>query len=223
MKRHSWQLPALAVLAACRSVGCGPGAFVVEAKYPTEPTSLEPDSGLTFRIGRIEDARSFEEWTDKISQPVYQGTEPTGEQRPRIAGVKTTREGIEHIVLGQDQTLERIMGHMLGAAFRQAGHRQAKEGEEADLVVDATVERFWLWMTPDAMTIRIECTIQASVTVSWTGGEGAFEAVGYEDSRDVSKSPESYKFTLQEALFGFYADLASKAIQLEVAEGQPSG
>ena len=209
-------VPIPIVLCSLAAASCGSGALVIPAKYPTEPQSLEPDSGLTVLVKGAGDARAFEasqEWPESISSPLYFGTRPTDEDLARIVGARYGKE-VTNIHLPESQSVGSIVEDLLDVAFRQAGYRIAEEGDEADLVVEASIQQFWLWMTPGGMTIRIEASIQAQVTVTAKDGTVTFLASGHHDYTDASTSPDSYRFALDEALFDFYTDVSTRCLDL---------
>jgi hypothetical protein len=201
-----------AVVLVAASCGGGSG-LVLEAKYPTEPQTLEPDTGLTVRVVSVTDGRQFEDEATKLSQEAVWGEMLV--DRSRIVGAREKGKALENIQLAAGQSIEAIVQDIIEVAFRQAGYRVVDEGE-ADLTVQATVSRFWTWMTPEAMTMRVESSMQVSVMVSAPGGQSAFEVAGYHDSRDVGKSPESYRFAMNEALFDLYTNTAVMCLEVEV-------
>jgi hypothetical protein len=204
------------------STGCGPGFLVLEAGYPTEPQTLEPDSGIKVFIGEVTDDREFDMEAETLSVPSFWDA-PAFKDREYVVGAKSSSGGknLQNIYLEDGQTVESIVADMLGVAFRQAGYRIVKDEDKADLVVEASLKELWLWMTPGGMTIRIVSRIQADVTVTGEGGTKEMEAGGNHDSPDVTQTPDSYRFALQESLWAFYADLATQAINLEMPEAPP--
>jgi len=208
----------LLALALC-TTGCGPGFLVLEAGYPTEPQTLEPDSGIKVFIGEVADDREFDMQAESLSVPSFWDA-PAFKDRPFVVGAKSGSTGkkLQNIYLVDDQTVESIIAEMLAVAFRQAGYRLVDEESDADLVVETSLEEFWMWMTPGGMTIRIVSRVQASVTVTGKGGERVMEVGGNHDSPDVTHSPDSYRYALQESLYAFYAELATQCISLEMPE-----
>jgi hypothetical protein len=197
---------------------------VLEAQYPTEPQTLEPDSGIKVFVGEVTDDREFDMQAESLSVPSFWDA-PAFKDRPFVVGAKSGSTGkkLQNIYLEDDQTVESIIADMLGVAFRQAGYRIVEEEDDADVVVGASIGELWMWMTPGGMTIRIVSRIQADVTVTGPGGEQVLEVGGNHDSPDVTHSPDSYRFALQESLYAFYADLASQCIGLVIPEAPPEG
>ena len=208
-------LLALVMLAA----GCGPGFLVLEAGYPTEPATLEPDSGMKVFVGEVRDDREFDMQAETLSVPCFWDA-PAFKDRPYVVGAKSSSGGknLQNIYLVDGQTVESIIADMLGVAFRQAGYRIVDEEEKADLVIEASLKELWIWMTPGGMTIRVVSRVQADVTVTGKGGTRELEVGGNHDSPDVTQAPDSYRYALQESLYAFYADLATQAIKLEMKE-----
>jgi hypothetical protein len=77
-------------------------------------------------------------------------------------------------------------------------------------------------MTPGAMTIRVEAIVQAHVSIAGPTGNEEMDVSGYNDSRDVSKSPESYRFAMNEGLYDFFTILASRRSRADVLCPPPS-
>ncbi len=208
---------AILIAAALSTAACGPGFFAVEARYPTEPMTLEPDSGQTVFVKAVKDSRAFVAESTSLSVPVVWDDPPAKEQ-PQIIGARgDSVHAISNIYLPDGQDVESIVRHMLKAAFLQAGYDLADSEEDADLVAEADLGALWLWMTPSGMTIHVESIVQADVTVTGKGGTAEFQVDGYNDSPDAGTSPSSYQFALQEALYDFYDNLAARCISMEIA------
>ncbi len=209
---------ALALFAALLlgAVACASKAMILEAKYPTEPTSLEPDTKLTVRIGEVTDAREFESEPDKLSVPALWDEQMAKLSQAQVIGAHAgDGTNIANIYLTDGQNVKGIVHDLLAVALRQAGYTVVDD-EDADFTATARVDQFWVWMTPDAMTIRVEAIVQAHVSIAGPAGTEEMDVSGYNDSRDVSKSPESYRFALNEGLYDFFTILASRLIQLEM-------
>lgn len=208
----------LLALVACLT-GCGPGFLVLEAGYPTEPQTLEPDSGIKVYVGEVSDDREFDMQAETLSVPSFWDA-PAFKDQEYVVGAKSSSGGknLQNIYLVDDQTVESIIAEMLAVAFRQAGYRIVEEEDKADLVVEASLGELWLWMTPGGMTIRVVSRVQVDVTVTGKGGTRTMEVGGNHDSPDVTQAPDSYRYALQESLWAFYADLATQCIKLEMPE-----
>lgn len=201
---------------AMLTVSCGHKAMVLEPRYPTEPMSLEPETGITVLIGDIQDGRSFSSETEMLKQPCMWDEEPLTDDSSRVIGARAAQgKTPTNIYLPEGEKVEEIVKDLLEVALRQAGYEVIEEGEP-DLVVGATVDQFWVWMTPGAMTIRVESIVQTTVTVEGDGVAESFNIDGYHDSRDVGKSPESYVFAMNEGLFDLYTKLATTLIGAEL-------
>jgi hypothetical protein len=195
---------------------CGPGIFALEAKYPTEPAGFEPETGLAVFVSEVTDARVFEEESTSASAPVI-WDDPQKRPRPQIIGARgDSVRAVSNIYLAEGQDVETIVLHMLKAAFLQAGYDLAESEEDADLVAEAELKTFWVWMTPSGITIRVQSSVQADVTVTGKAGEAKFTVDGYNDSVDASTSPTSYQFSLQEALYGFYENLVARCMGMTI-------
>jgi hypothetical protein len=210
----------VAALAFSLCAACGSSTYVLEAKYQTEPKSLEPDNKITVFVKEAADDREFEDGPESLSVSAVWDETPLGDQS-RIVGARAGKE-IGNVYLSEDQSVGSIVADLLEVAFRQAGFRLADAEADADLVVTASISRFWVWITPDSMTARIESTIEAAVTVAGEGGEATFDAAGYHDSRDTSRTPESFRFTLNEALYDLYLNMATQCLELEPPVGEPA-
>jgi len=215
-----------ACIAACATLllvaACGSKHYILRADYPTEPMTLEPETGLAVWVAGVEDARTFEKDVEAISVPCI-WDDPPAEDVYHIVGARgDSLSNLSNIYLADEQRVDGIVEDLIEVALRQAGYDLAESEDEADLVAEATIEEFWVWMSPGPMTIRVESRVQVTVVLTGEGVEEELEVSGYHDSADVAKSPESFQFALDEALHDLYTHVATAFIQLDVEPGSPA-
>lgn len=207
---------AILSIAAIATAACGPGFFEVEARYPTEPQSLGPVNDQTVFVKGVTDAREFAAESTSIAVPVVWDDPPARDKKQIIGAKGDSTHPITNIYLPAGQDVESIVRHMLKAAFVQAGYDLADTEGGADLVVEADLKAFWVWMTPGGMTIQVQTSVQADVSVRGKAGEAEFEVDGFNDSTDAGNSPASYEFSLQEGLYDFFGNLSTKSLTMKI-------
>lgn len=217
-KLSGFQVTAAAVVLLLFAAGCGSGVMTLKAKYPDNPSKRHPPTQKTVLV-KVTDARRFQAHTSSITQPTYSGAAPSDQEKVRIIGAKSGEGGKDFagIYLDETQTVKSIVSDLMRVALEYAGYKAVTTAEQAegepDIVADVSIFNFWVWMIPGTMTISVLTDIQIEASMeSKDGGTLSIKARGFHEDPDVSKSRESYRFALNEALNHLLINLQDSCI-----------
>jgi uncharacterized lipoprotein YajG len=217
MKKSSFvTLAALAVLAVL-AAACGSGSATMKANVPDNPSKRYPSVGKTVLV-KVSDDREFQPQPVPLSVHSYAGEKPLAGRLARVIGAKSGVGGkdFENLLLDETQTVKSLVLNQARVAFEYAGFDAVTTAEDAggapDFTADVSVAKFWVWMTPGTMTISVTADIEAEIAVTSAEGSWTMSARGFHEDPDVSKSPESYRFALNEALHVFLQQLQEECM-----------
>ena len=140
--------------------------------------SPPPDSdtqlnGKTVVIEFVRDNRQFQEnpQTQDIPSLGFGGAaSATDEIKKRAIGRKRNGFGkaLGDILLEEDQTVETVIDAALKTAFAEKGYKVLTEKSKTDdtITVDASIEKFWAYMTPGFWAITLSSDISTDITLN---------------------------------------------------------
>ncbi len=161
-------LAAAALLAAPAACASGPRG-VVDVRV--EPAA-NPEGGSAFRIGRVRDARVFDQdpgagtWTPSLAGDAVDDPDRAARAmaRRRVEGNYASGDNIS---LPEGQTVAGVVAEAVGRGFREAGQRVLAPGDpgyDAAPAIDVDVIQFWGRMRPDLHGVRFDFRTQVFVT-----------------------------------------------------------
>jgi uncharacterized lipoprotein YajG len=165
------------VMVLAMMTGCATNRSIVSLERPETGAAVQP-SGKTVYIKEVADKREFQDNppSQEIPSLGFEGASAaTDAVKKRAIGRKrnTFGKAIGDFLLEEGQTVESVVGAALRHAFKNMGYTPVSSPAEvkADtVVVSASVEKFWTYMTPGFWALTLSCDIATTVTVEKAGG-----------------------------------------------------
>jgi uncharacterized lipoprotein YajG len=148
---------------------CATNRGVVRLDVPA-PTMETPLNGKTVIINSVTDNRQFQEnpKTQDIPSLGFGGAAgSSADIKKRSIGRKRNSFGkaLGDILLEEGQTVETVITSALKRSFSEKGYKILEGQNQTDntIVVDASIEKFWAYMTPGFWAITLSSDISTDI------------------------------------------------------------
>lgn len=209
----------VSLLGCVALAGCATSRSEIRLSTPTttQPAAAQA-TGKVAVIRSVKDERAFEQAPSEPSTPSlgFEGAaQAAADTKLRAIGRKrnTFGQALGDVLLQGGQTVEAVVRENLAAALRQSGYQlvEPPSAQEAALVVDVHIKKFWAWVNPGFWSITANTNIETDLDVA--GKAGAVNvSVHYQDSRQfvtdgtwievVDKALEAYRAEASQKLGG---------------------
>ncbi|MBA3027552.1 MAG: hypothetical protein FP816_01890 [Desulfobacteraceae bacterium] len=155
------------------SIGCATNRGVVSLKQSVTTVPVQ-SSGKKVFIKSVTDQREFQEnpATQDIPSLGFGGaTAATAEIKKRAIARKRNAWGkaMGDILLENGQTVESVISDSLKRSFGELGYVVLSNEQEVTsdtLVMDASIQKFWAYMTPGFWAISLSCDISTTLRIT---------------------------------------------------------
>lgn len=219
MKKHSKIGSLLAVVFLLIATGCATNRGIVSLQQPP-PTVSSTLNGQQIFIKRVSDQREFQEnpKTQDIPSLGFGGSASASEDVKKRA-IARKRNGygkaMGDILLKDGQTVETVINDALLRAFSGQGYTVLKNAAEVTpdtLIIDASIDKFWAYMTPGFWAIHLTCDISTTLQVaSTTSGTNPPEIITVNEARGFQTASEgNWLEVLRQAVDKYVAQVGAR-------------
>lgn len=201
--------------------GCAVGRRTVDLSVPAAPDNL-PLAG-SISLAGIEDRRTFENKPSDPSTPSIDGDVATltPEMQSQMIGRQRGGYGnaLGDVALPEGTTIEEKVEEMAANALAQLGYDLVNDASEERMIA-INVTRFWAWLTPGFVAIKVDSVIEAEVTLTSPSGSRTFtvDATAREEAAAATDAVWQRSY---EALFTTFID--NLVVALQQAGLEPAG
>lgn len=162
--------------------GCATNRGIVSLHLPEE-FSQEKSNGKYVLINSVVDNREFQEnpKTQKIPSLGFGGAEKTSNivKKRAIARKRNSfGKAMGDILLEDGQTVETVIRESLERSFVENGYQLVDKTTNINtttFIVDATIEKFWAYMTPGFWAITLNSEISTNIKIKENGKNGIID------------------------------------------------
>ena len=172
MKKFSLTAISLLALTFFFLTGCATNRGIVSLDVPKVSTQI-PSNGKQVYIQSVIDERVFQEnpKTQDIPSLGFGGaSQATADLKKRAIGRKRNTYGkaLGDILLEEGQTVETVITDALKQSYTETGYQvldNENEIKDNTIIVTATIQKFWAYMTPGFWAITLTSDISSNITI----------------------------------------------------------